>query len=548
MDSLKPQLPKITNEDRTPLVDVLLELLAWQQVQIDKLEQEILKLKGETTKPKIKPSKMDEDSAKDGDENGDDGDKSKKNKGPKRSKTDHLKIDATFNIHPDTIPEGSTFKGYRDVVIQNIKFETFNTCYRLAQYQTADGSYVSGQLPDGLNGCHFGNDLISFILYQYHHQHVTQPLLLKQLQDLGVELSSGRLSQFITDGLDVFHDEKDQLLQAGLSVSQYIHTDDTGARHDGKNGYCTHIGNELFAWFSSTESKSRINFLSCLGQGSDHFYVLNAGAFAYMEQQKLPPILLARLELEFEGEVVCSLPLADPADKVVRIETALDWEKWLDQQGIKTKRHRRIITEGALMGGLLAQGIPVTLSIVSDDAGQFNVFDHALCWIHAERIINRLIPLNAEHVKAVDNTREQLWQIYRDLKAYKLEPTAIQAEDIKSRFKAMCGTKTAYVTLNLALQRMGNNQHELLRVLDKPYLPLHNNLSERDIRDYVKKRKISGSTRSEAGRRCRDTFASLKKTCLKHKISFWHYLKDRLFGESNIPPLSDLIRAAATCG
>src|SRR5664280_3911782 len=97
---------------------------------------------------------------------------------------------------------------------------------------------------------------------------------------------------------------------------------------------------------------------------------------------------------------------------------------------------------------------------MKDDAGQFNVFDHALCWIHAERIINRLIPLNAGHVKAVDNKREQLWQIYRDLKAYKLEPTASQAEDIKFRFKTMCGAKTAYVTLNLALQRTGNNQHE----------------------------------------------------------------------------------------
>ena len=140
MDSLKPQLPKISNEDRTPLVDVLLELLAWQQIQIDKLEQEILKLKGETTKPKIKPSKMDEGSStENSDENGDEGDKPKKNKGPKRSKTEHLKIDATVNIHPDTIPEGSTFKGYRDVVIQNIKFETFNTCYRLAQYETPDG-------------------------------------------------------------------------------------------------------------------------------------------------------------------------------------------------------------------------------------------------------------------------------------------------------------------------------------------------------------------------------------------------------------------------
>jgi hypothetical protein len=232
---------------------VLLELLAWQENRIDELEQKILKLKGETTKPKIKPSKMDKDTAEDSDAG--DSDASKPKKGPKRSKTGQLKIDATIDIQPDIIPEGSSFKGYREVVIQDIVFETFNTCYRLAQYQTLDGRYVSGQLPDGLNGCHFGKNLISFILYQYHHQHVTQPLLLKQLQDLGVDISSGRLSQFITDGLDVFHDEKDQLLQTGLSVSRHVHTDDTGARHDGKNGYCTHIGNELFAWFSSTENQ-----------------------------------------------------------------------------------------------------------------------------------------------------------------------------------------------------------------------------------------------------------------------------------------------------
>ena len=56
---------------------------------------------------------------------------------------------------------------------------------------------------------------------------------------------------------------------------------------------------------------------------------------------------------------------------------------------------------------------------------------------------------------------------------------------------------------------------ELLKVLEKPELPLHNNASEQDIREFVKKRKISGSTRSEEGRRCRDTFASLKKTVTK---------------------------------
>jgi hypothetical protein len=314
-------------------------------------------------------------------------------------------------------------------------------------------------------------------------------------------------------------------------VSDYVHTDDTGARHDGKAGYCTPIGNELFAWFSSTESKSRINFLTCLSQGGTQSYVLNAGALAYMEQQKLPRALLARLE-----------------DKTVRVETVAHWETWLDQQGIKTLRHRRILTEGALMGGLLAQGIPVNLTIISDDAGQFNVFDHALCWIHAERLINRLIPLNDEHVAAVDAIRGQFWSIYNDLKAYKQGPTATHAEAIRWCFQAMCHTQTAYATLNQVLKRLESNQHELLRVLDKPYLPLHNNLSERDIRDYVKKRKISGSTRSDDGRNCRDTFASLKKTCLKHGISFWHFLKDRLLGEQKIPPLSALIRAAATCG
>ncbi len=530
MDFPKPQLPIINPADHSPLVDVLLELLAWQQKQIEALEHEILKLKGETTKPNIKPSKMDKDAAADGDKDESDSSKKKK-KGPKRSKTQHLKIDASIDIQPETIPEGSIFKGYREVVIQDIRFETFNTRYRLAQYQTPGGAYISGQLPDAFNGCHFGKILISYILYQYHHQHVTQPLLLKQLQDLGVDISSGRLSQFITDGLDVFHHEKDQLLQTGLSVSQYVHTDDTGARHDGKNGYCTHIGNELFAWFSSTESKSRINFLSCLGQGRAASYVLNVGALTYMEQQKLPPVLLARLE-----------------DKTVRIETQADWESWLKNQGINSPRHRKIITEGALMGGLFDQGIPVNFSIISDDAGQFNVFDHALCWIHAERIINRLIPLNDEHIKAIDAIREQLWSIYHDLKVYKLNPVPEQAETLKLRFQVMCSTETGYATLNQALKRMGDNQHELLRVLDKPYLPLHNNLSERDIREYVKKRKISGSTRSDAGRQCRDTFASLKKTCLKHKISFWHYLKDRLLGENKVPPLSALIQAAATCG
>jgi hypothetical protein len=76
-------------------------------------------------------------------------------------------------------------------------------------------------------------------------------------------------------------------------------------------------------------------------------------------------------------------------------------------------------------------------------------------------------------------------------------------------------------------------------------MPLHTNASETDIRDYVKVRKISGGTRSDLGRRCRDTFASLKKTCRKLGVSFWAYLTDRISAAGLIPPLADLIRQHA---
>jgi hypothetical protein len=99
--------------------------------------------------------------------------------------------------------------------------------------------------------------------------------------------------------------------------------------------------------------------------------------------------------------------------------------------------------------------------------------------------------------------------------------------------------------LDAALRRIAKNKTELLLVLDRPDIPLHNNLSESDIREYVKKRKISGSTRSNNGRRCRDTFTSLKKTCRKLEVSFGDYLNDRISNTSEIPPLADIIRAKA---
>ena len=133
----------------------------------------------------------------------------------------------------------------------------------------------------------------------------------------------------------------------------------------------------------------------------------------------------------------------------------------------------------------------------------------------------------------------------RTSRKYRQAPAAKAKEAITARFNTLCQTKTTFRTLNQALKRLARNQKELLLVLERPDIPLHNNLSERDIREYVIKRKISGSTRSAAGRRCRDTFASLKKTCQKQKVSFWDYLMDRLTLTHAIPSLHDLVGGKA---
>ena len=150
-------------------------------------------------------------------------------------------------------------------------------------YETPDVGYVIGKLPANLQDSHYGSPLIRFILYQHYHCHVTQPLLLEQLHEMGIDISAGQLNNLLIEDKDRYHLEKNQILSAGLEVSDYINVDDTGARHKGKNGYCTHIGNELFSFFECTESKSRINFLKLLRAGHSDYYI-NMDAIAYMQE------------------------------------------------------------------------------------------------------------------------------------------------------------------------------------------------------------------------------------------------------------------------
>ncbi|MEA1878065.1 MAG: transposase, partial [Bacteroidota bacterium] len=245
---------------------------------------------------------------------------SKRSGSEKRSKTSELPIHETIKIPAENVPEGSVFKGHKDFVVQGLIIKCHNICYRMERWETLDGGYVEGKLPSSVRG-HFDSVLVSYAIYQYHQCCVTQPLLLEALHEFGVDISSGQLNRILVEGHVGFHQEKDDILSAGLEIGSYINVDDTGARHNGKNGYCTHIGNDLFAWFESTESKSRINFLKLLRAGYTDYHV-NSESLIYMKTQKLP-------EAQFQ--------LLDRHDIKV-FPNSEQWENHLQRLGITHKR------------------------------------------------------------------------------------------------------------------------------------------------------------------------------------------------------------------
>lgn len=525
-----PPLPDIPAEQRTPLVEALLGVIRAQQDRIRELEEtvqrlrdEIAILKGQKPRPQIAASRLEQPAPRPPLAEG-----QKRPGSQKRPKNAQLTITQEIRIPFPDPPAGSVSKGYEEYLVQELVIRAETTRYLRERIVMANGQSLLAPLPvDVLPGQHFGPNLISHILHQYHNNHVTQPLLQDELAQRGITISAGQINHILTEDKEVFHQEKAELLTAGLASAHYIQVDDTGARHQGKNGYCTQLGNEFFAYFASTDSKSRLNFLAVL-RGEHTDYVINEVALAYWHKYEMSAALIASL-----------------AKGPTHFVDAAAWNARLHTLGVTGARLLRIATEGALLGSLIAHGVSPDLIVLSDGAGQFTILVHAACWVHAERPLARMIPHNEEHRLAIEAIRQQLWELYQDLKAYRQQPQPAQVPVLTARFEALCAQRTGYPSINNVLQEMREHQADLLRVLQRPQVPLHNNASESDIRDYVKKRKISGSTRSDDGRRCRDTFASLKKTCRKLGIRFWDYLQDRLRGLATVPRLAEVIRQRA---
>jgi hypothetical protein len=161
-------------------------------------------------------------------------------------------------------PPGATRHGDEDFIVQDLVIEARNTRYRRERWLLPDGTTVLAPLPGDLTpGSPFGPTLVAFILQQYHGQRVTPPLLLEQLRQLGIDIAAGQLRRLLTEELEAFHQEKAELLPAGLQVSSYIGVDDTGARHRGRKvsgGTRSEAGRRCRDTFASLKKTCR-----CLG-------------------------------------------------------------------------------------------------------------------------------------------------------------------------------------------------------------------------------------------------------------------------------------------
>ena len=503
--------------------------LAKLRIEHQAAKDELARLKDLPPRPPVKPSGMDKSTdAKEPATSG--GKKAERSLRRRGRQLDRLKIGATVVVKANP-PAGSRNKGFEDIVVQELSLFPQVTRYRRERWETADGKTIIADLDPAIVGG-YGPNLHRFVLALHVSGQVTCDRIVALLNGMGVVISKRQVVRLLTARLETFRAEDEAVLKAGLGGA-YVTVDDTGARHAGKSGYTTQIGSPNFTTFRTGPSKSRLAFLSRLCGGAS-LYVINEAALDYMKERGLPLSTIGKFK-EHKTQIFSS---------------AADWERHLQALGLNELKVAPdpllIASEAALWGAIRHQGLLPDTVIVSDDAGQFRVGAHALCWVHAERLVHKLIPANDKQRNAIEIAKRMIWWFYRALKDYKLDPSAEQAELLRARFdRIFKRASTGFATLDRLLRRLHRNKEGLLRVLERPEIPLNTNASENDIRAFVTKRKISGGTVSDKGRDARDIMLGLAKTCMKLKVSFYDFLGDRLgVPGQKIPPLASLIRPA----
>jgi regulator of replication initiation timing len=535
-DLLQTIEPKqIADESMRQTVEVLLNLIEQLQLKVKGLESENQRLKdennrlkGELGQPNIKAKN------KKGFDNNHSSEKERKTpkNHSKRRKNQTIKIDREqiLEYPQDKLPVDAQFKGYEEVIVQDIILATDNILFRKEKYYSPlEGKTYLAELPRGYEG-EFGPGIKTLVISLYYGGNMTQGKLLEFLDDIGISMSAGYLSNLLIKNHADFEREKTEVYSSGLASSPWQHFDQTAARVGGVNYTTNVVCNPLYTVYLTTAKKDRLSVLKGLQNGKELEFILN----------------------QLTSDLLTNFPLANKYKNALKLlpqETVLSEAEfhtllatYLPKLGCQQRT--RIMEAAAIALYHQQTDWPVVQTLVCDDAPQFKLLTDniALCWVHEGRHYKKLSPFIACHQKILDKFLDDFWDYYRDLLAYKNSPTQQTAAKLRSEFWNLFSTESGYQQLDERKRLTLLKISELLLVLEHPQLPLHNNPAELAVRTMVQRRNISYATQTLEGTQAWDTFMSLVATTRQLGISFFEYIRDRISQVGNLPSLATIIR------
>ena len=525
---------RIADESMRQTVEILLNLIEQLQLKVKDLESENQRLKDENNRLKGEQGKPDIKAKSKGLSSEHSSEKERKTpkSHKKGSKNATIKIDREEILEylTDQLPADAEFKGYEQVIIQDISLATDNILFRKHKYYSPSvGKTYIAKLPMGYEG-EFRPGIKALIISLYYGGNMTQGKLLDFLADLGISISAGYLSNLLIKNHFLFETEKKEVYDSGLASSPWQHFDQTGARVRGVNYTTNIICNPLYTVYFTTANKDRLTVLKGLQPGRELKFILNPRTFSLIEDFKIPTKWQNALKLLPQGTVLSEAQFNHLLNK------------YLPKLG--AQQLTRIKEAAAISFYHQQTDCPVVQTLCCDDAPQFKLItaDRALCWVHEGRHYKKLSPVFACHQVILGQFIEYFWDYYRELLDYKDAPTDEVARQLKSKFRLIFETPSGYELLEERKQLTATKVSELLRVLEHPELPLHNNPAELAARTMVQRRNISYATQTIEGTQAWDTFLSLVATTRQLGISFFDYVRDRISQLGIIPSLSTIIR------
>lgn len=538
LENINPE--KIDNiEDARAVIGTLLNLVETVvsenrelKEKYQEMKDELNRLKGEQGKPKIKASKKEAEAKKHSSE--EERREPKKRKKAKKLERIVIHNEEKLIVDRSELPPDAEYKGCVEVVVQDIEIKPNNICFlKEKYYSVATGQTYLAPMRPGYEG-EFGPGLRSLVPALYHSAGMTEPKISEFLTQFEILISEGQISNILTKELDEWHEEKVAIVQAGLTSTNYQHSDDTETRVNGVRNYCHILCNDYYTAFFTRPYKSRLTIIHLL-QGSETLQLwLNEQTSIWLDDFKVPKNAQALIALWPHEKMISE------AEMKVFIEQ--------DLSHLNDQQQARIWEAAALTAYAVQDETPQIDILLTDDAPQFCkiTHQHALCWIHEGRHYKKLIPYLDYHRKLLDDFLDEFWAFYRQLLAYRQNPQSPDATKLRKRFEKLFSTTTGYDELDCRIASTKGHAEKLLLVLDYPELPLHNNPAELGARQRVRKRHISFGPRTQDGLQAWDTFATISETAKKLGVSFYAYLYDRVSQSYALPSLADLINQQAS--